>query len=78
MPEDGVRDLQEAVHLLNTRLVEVELGDNVMRLTLVFDGVGKPTLSPGRDLFHLAPIGLDQLVDLLDLQLDRIVIKAQA
>src|SRR5437762_14007062 len=75
MTEYGVRNPQDALDLLDFGLVEVELLDDVMPFPLILDAVGQPPLSPGGDLFHLAPIRLDQLADLIDLLLDRLVIK---
>src|ERR1700738_4264019 len=75
MPEDVVRDLQEPVDLLNSGLIEIELRDDVMAFTLVLHGIGKPALTPRCDLLDLASIGLDQLADLLDLLLNRVIVK---
>src|SRR6059058_1311741 len=72
----SVKDQREGHYvLLDFGLVEVELLDDVMPFPLILDAVGQPPLSPGGDLFHLAPIRLDQLADLIDLLLDRLVIK---
>src|SRR5712691_1075314 len=75
MAEDRVGNLQDALDLLDFRLVEVELRDDVMPFPVVLDGVRQPALTPGGDLLDLAPIRLDQLADLLDLLLDRLVVK---
>src|SRR2546422_5324793 len=75
MTEHAVRNPQDTLDLLDFGLVEVELLDDVMPFPLILDAVGKPALSPGGDLLYLAPIRLDQLADLIDLLLDRLVIK---
>src|SRR6266851_8997033 len=75
MTEDGVGDLQDAVDLLHFSAVEVELFDDVVPFPLIVDRIREPALTPWRDLLDLAPIGLDQLADLLDLLLDLLVIK---
>jgi hypothetical protein len=75
MTEDGVGDLQDALDLLHFGAVEVELFDDVVPFPLVVDRIRQPTLTPGSDLFNLAPVCLDQLADLFDLLLDLLVIK---
>src|SRR5438067_5886965 len=75
MTEDAVRNFQDALDLLNLGLVEVEFFDDVMPFPLILDTVGQPALAPRGDLLDLAPIRLDQLTDLIDLLLDRLVIK---
>src|SRR5437868_5887576 len=75
MTEDGVRDLEDAVDLLHPGLIEIELCDDVMPFALILDAIGQPALTPGCDLFYLATVCLDQLADLFDLLLDRLVVK---
>src|SRR5437868_9029423 len=75
MTEHGVRNPQDALDLLDLGLVEVELLDDVMPFPLILDAVGQPALPPGGDLLDLAPVRLDQLADLIDLLLDRLIIK---
>src|SRR3989442_4739331 len=75
MTEHGGRNPQDALALLALGLVEVELLEDVMPFPLILDAVGEPALPPGGDLLDLAPIRLDQLADLIDLLLDRLVIK---
>src|SRR5579864_9602137 len=75
MPEHRVGNLQHAVDFGYFGLLEVELFDHVMPLALILDRVGEAPLAPGSDLLHLATVGLDQLANLLDLLLDRLIIK---
>src|SRR5438445_2189420 len=75
MAEDGVGNLQDALDLLDLALLEVELGDDVMPFPVVLDGVCEPTLTPRGDLLELASVRLDQLADLIDLLLDRLIVK---
>src|SRR5947208_14485108 len=75
MTEHAVRNPQDALDLLDFGLVEVELLDDVMSFTLILDAVGQPARPPRGDLLDLASIRLDQLADLIDLLLDRLVIK---
>src|SRR5207247_3489403 len=75
MTEDAVRNFQDALDLLNLGLVEVEFFDDVMPFPLILDTVGQPALPPRGDLLDLASIRLDQLADLIDLLLNRLVIK---
>src|SRR5579864_6178649 len=75
MPEHRVGNLQHAVDFGYFGLLEVELFDHVIPLALILDRVGEAPLAPGSDLFHLATVGLDQLANLLDLLLDRLIIK---
>ncbi len=55
MAEDGVGNLQDALDLLDFRLIEVELRDDVMPFPVVLDGIREPTLTPRGDLLDLAP-----------------------
>src|SRR5438445_2371873 len=75
MAEDGVGNLQDTFDLLNLGLVEIELLDDVMPFPLILDRIRQATLPPGGHLFYLAPIRLDQLADLFDLLLDRLIVK---
>jgi len=75
MTKDGVGNLQNALDLLDFRLFEVELRDDVMPFPVFLDGVRQPALTPRGNLLHLATIGLDQLADLLDLLLNRLIVK---
>src|ERR1700724_904433 len=75
MAEDGVGNLQDALDLLDLGLLEVELRDDVMPFPVVLDGVRQPAFAPRSDLLELAPVGLDQLADLVDLLLDRLIVK---
>src|SRR2546423_224696 len=75
MAEDGVGNLQDALDLLDLALLEVELGDDVMPFPVVLDGVREPTLTPRGDLLELASVSLDQLADLIDLLLDRLIVE---
>src|ERR1700738_5027482 len=77
MTKDGIGNLQNALDLRDFRLVEVELRDDVMPFPVVLDGVREPTLTPRGDFLDLAPIRLDQLADLLDLLLDRLIVKVR-
>src|SRR2546421_5682656 len=75
MAEDGVGNFQATFDLLNLGLVEIELLDDVMPFPLILDRIRQATLTPGGHLFYLAPIRLDQLADLFDLLLDRLIVK---
>src|SRR2546423_3554131 len=75
MPEDRVGNLQDALDFLNLPALQVELLYDVVALSLFVNGVGKPPFTPRRHLLDLAPIGLDQLADLIDLLLNCLIIK---
>src|SRR2546423_15004971 len=75
MAEDGVGNLQDAFDLLDLALLEVEFSDDVMPFPVFLDGVREPTFTPRGDLLELASIGLDQLADLVDLLLDRLIVE---
>jgi len=75
MTKDAVGNLQNALDLLDFFLIEVELRDHVMPFPVVLDGVREAPLAPRGDLLDLAPIGLDQLADFLDLLLNRLIVK---
>src|SRR2546425_5301084 len=75
MAEDAVGNFQDTFDLLNLGLVEIELLDDIMPFPLILDGIRQAALAPRRHLFDLAPIRLDQLADLFDLLLDRLIVK---
>jgi len=77
MTKDSVGNLQNALDLLDLRLFEVELRDDVMPFPVVLDGVREPALTPRGNLLDLATIRLDQVADLLDLLLDRLIVKVR-